>query len=79
MTMHRALHFQADVERLHIPRNNGGRGMISVENCVEMEAKSLKKYVENSHERLLKAAESERIRGGGKTKKEILEKRRKNF
>ena len=37
------------------------------------------KYVENSHERLLKAAESERILGGGKTKKEILEKRRKNF
>ena len=26
--------------------------MISVEDCVEMEAESLKKYVENSNERL---------------------------
>ena len=31
MTVHRALHPQADVDRLYIPRKNGGRGMISVE------------------------------------------------
>ena len=29
--------------------------MISVEDCVEMETESLKKYVERSNERLLKA------------------------
>ena len=28
---------QADVDRLYIPRHNGGRGMVSVEDCVEME------------------------------------------
>ena len=46
---------------------------------VEIETESLKKYVENSNERLLKAAEGEGIQGDGKTKKEILEKRTKNF
>lgn len=49
--------------------------MISVEDCVEMEAKSLKVYVENNNERLLKAEEGEEILRDGKAKKEILEKR----
>ena len=53
MTMHRALHPQADVDWLYIPRNNGGRKMISVENCVEMETESLKKYVENRNKGIL--------------------------
>ena len=43
-----------------------------------METESLKKYVEKSNERLLKAVEGEDILGDGKTKKEILE-RGKNF
>ena len=33
--------------------------MISVEDCAEMETESLRKYVENSNERLLKAVEVE--------------------
>ena len=53
--------------------------MISVEDCVDMETESLKRYVENSDKRLLKAIEGEGILGDGRTKKEILEKRRKNF
>lgn len=43
-----------------------------------MEPDSLKKYVETSNERLLKAVEGERVLGDEKTKKEILE-RGKNF
>ena len=54
-------------------------GMISVKDCVEMETKILKKYLENSNERLLNAVEGEGILGDGKTKKKILEKTRKNF
>ena len=77
--MYRVLHPQAEVDRLYIPNNNGGRGIVSVEDCAEMETESLEKYVENSNERLLKAVEGEAILGDGKTKKEILEKRRKNF
>ena len=79
MTTNRALHPQADIDRLYIPRNPGGRGMISVDDCVEMETESLKKCEENSKERLLKAVKGKRILGDGKTKKEVLEKRRKNF
>ena len=79
MTMHRVLHPHADVDRPYILRNNGGRGKISVEDCVEIETVNLKKYVENSNERLLKTVEGEGILGDGKTKKEILENRRKNF
>ena len=45
--------------RLYIIRNNGEGGMISVEDCVEMEIESLKKYVENTNERLIKAEEGE--------------------
>ena len=37
VTMCRALHLPADVDRLYMPRNNGGKGMISVEDCVEKE------------------------------------------
>ena len=36
LTMRRALHPQANVDRLYIATNNGGRGMVSVEDCVEM-------------------------------------------
>lgn len=79
MTMHTALHPQADVDRLYIPRNNGGRGMISFEDCMKMETESLKKYVENSNERLLKTVEGEGILGYGKTKKKFLENRRNSL
>lgn len=79
MTMHRVLHPQTDVHRIYTSRNNGRRGMISVEYWVEMETEGLKKYVGNSNERLLKAVDSERILGDGKMKKEILTKRKKNF
>ena len=37
VTMCRALHLPADVDRLYMPRNYGGKGMISVEDCVEKE------------------------------------------
>ena len=34
---YRALHPQADVDRLYLKSKEGGRGLISVEDCVEME------------------------------------------
>ena len=73
------LHPQADFDKVYITRNNGRKGMISVEDCVEMETESLKKYTENSNEMLLMAVKGEGILGDGITKKEILENRRKNF
>ena len=49
----------------------GGRGLISVDNCVEMEKCSLSKYLENSNEPLLKAADAE---GVLKSNKELKDK-----
>ena len=35
MTMNGCLHPRSNVDRLYLPRNKGGRGLISVEECVE--------------------------------------------
>lgn len=35
---------KADVDRLYAKRSKGGRGRISMEDCVEMEENSLEKY-----------------------------------
>ena len=35
-TIHGALHPKSDVDRLYIPRKEGGRGLISIEDCVEL-------------------------------------------
>ena len=53
--------------------------MVNVGDCVEIETKSLKKYAESSNERLLNTMEGEGILGGGRTKKEFLAARHKNF
>lgn len=79
MTMHRTFHHQPDVIRLYIFRSNGGRGIIIVKDCVEMETESLKKYVESSNERTLNGVKGEGIVGGRKTKKEIIKTSKKNF
>ena len=36
-TIYGALHPKSDVDRLYIPRKEGGRGLISIEDCVELE------------------------------------------
>lgn len=46
MTMHGALHPRADVDRLYVKREEGGRGLMSVEEVVKYEEHSLKEYVE---------------------------------
>ena len=79
MTLYRALHPQADVDRLYLRREEGGKGMIGVEDCVEIEVKSLSEYVNVSTESLIRAVKAEEILGDGKTKREILEKRKNQY
>ena len=45
MRWNRALHPRADVHRLYLPRDKGGRGLMSVEDCVRLEEVSLSDYV----------------------------------
>ena len=47
------LHPKFDVGRSHIPRNNGGRGLIAIKDCVELAVRCLKVHVHGSKERLL--------------------------
>ena len=51
-TVHEALHAKSDVERLYIPRKEGGRGLISTEDCLELAIRGLEVYVHGSEERL---------------------------
>ena len=61
LTMNRKLHPRSSVARLYLKRKEGGRGMISVEECVEAESKGLFDYLEQSHEDLLVFARNEEV------------------
>ena len=59
LTSFRALHPQADVDRLYMKTSEGGRGMISIEECVNVETDCLNKYLA----RMLKAVFKEEVHG----------------
>ena len=44
-TIYKALHPKSDADRLYIPRMEGVRGLMSIEDCVELAVRGLKVYV----------------------------------
>ena len=50
MTMHKALHPRHDVDRLYVPRKEGGRGLTSIEDSVDTSIQRLEDYI-GKHER----------------------------
>ena len=60
-TKYGALHPKSDVDRLYIPRKEGGRGLISIEDCAEITIRGLEVYVHGSEERLIQAARGDKI------------------
>ena len=62
-TIYVALHPRSDVDRLYISRKEGGRGLISIEDCVELSIRGLEVYVHGSEERLMQVARGENING----------------
>ena len=62
-TIYGALYPKSDVDRLYMPRKEGGRGLISIEDCVELAIRGLEVYVHESEERLIQAARGEKIDG----------------
>ena len=62
-TIYGALYAKSDVATLYIPRKEGGRGLISIENCVELEITSLEVYVHRNEKRLIQAATGDKIVG----------------
>ena len=69
LTVYRAFHSQGDVDRLYFKRNQGGRGLISVEGCVDVEVNNLHKYVESCDEKLLTLVSKVDMLEEGKEKK----------
>jgi len=45
MTLLKALHLRADVDRLYVPQKKGGRGLLPVSDVVKMEKSALATYV----------------------------------
>ena len=55
ITMHKAFNPSDDVDRLYVPRKEGGRGHASIEDSVDASIQRLEVYIEK-HERGLKKA-----------------------
>ena len=59
-TIYGALHPKSDVDKLYIPRKEGARGLISIEDCVELAISGLEVCAHGSEERLIQAAKETR-------------------
>ena len=55
MTMHKALYPRDDVDRLYGSRKEGGRGLASIEDSVDITIRRLNNYMEKRGERLITA------------------------
>ena len=81
-TTYRALHPQADVDRLYLIRSEGGRGLLNIEECVIIETNSLVNYIKESNEKVLNAVLFERILDGnyvGVDKSRLREERHQRY
>ena len=63
LAIYGALHPESDEDRLYIPIKEGGRGLISIEDRVELAISGLEVYVHGSEERLIQAARGDKIDG----------------
>ena len=77
------MHPQADVDRLYWKRKEGGRGLISIEDCITIEENSLGYYINTKQEQLLKEVCKENIikerQNPEDKKKIIIENRKERF
>ena len=81
MTMAGTFHKKGDVDRLYLMRKDGGRGMISIEDCVTMEEKNLVKYVMGNKERLFGVVKEglEDRESGKEYKKRVMASRKQKL
>ncbi|XP_066968151.1 uncharacterized protein [Macrobrachium rosenbergii] len=55
-TVHKALHPRANTDRLYITRKEEGRGLLSTEDCVNIESRALGQYLKISEDKGLRSA-----------------------
>ena len=75
--MHEVLHPKSDVDRVYLPKQKGGRGLISCEMCVKTEENNRAWYVRNLKERLMEVVRKTKILNseGAKEKNEFKQDR----
>ena len=61
LNIYRCMHPQADIDRLYCKRKEGGRGLISIEDCITIEENSLGYYINTRQEQLLNEVCKENI------------------
>ena len=61
IAMYVAHHLKADVDKLYLQRFEGGRGLLGLEDCVQVEVHSLEKHLSTSKEKILKEASRSRV------------------
>ena len=66
LTVNGAFHMRSSVPRLYMKRKAGGRGLISVEECVRAEEAGLREYVMASDEWMLKVVANGMVAGESK-------------
>ena len=77
LTRNGVFHMQSSVDRLYMKRKVGGRGLISVEQCVRSEEAGLCEYVKASDEWMLKVVAEDLVLGESKGEyKKRMEKER---
>ena len=54
---------KSDADRFHIPRKDGGAGLITIEDCAELAVRGLEAYVHGSKERIMQAARGDKLDG----------------
>ena len=62
-TIYGGLHPESDVDRFYMPKKDGGRGLIAIEDCVELAVRCLEVYVHGSEERLIQTARGDSVDG----------------
>ena len=66
LTLNGAFNMRSNKDRLYMKRKVGGRGLISVEECVRAEEKGLREYVMDSDEWMLKVVANGMVAGESK-------------
>ena len=62
-TIYGGLYSKFDVNRLYIPRKDGGRGLIAIADCVELAVRGMEVYVHGSGKRLIQGARGDKLHG----------------
>ena len=71
LTMHGALHPRSDVDRLYVNREDGGRGLLSVEDSIRQAENAISEYLEKTEEPILKLTKQVSINKAPKPKQDF--------